>query len=301
MWTWEFVLALIAGTFAIVATVISAIVLIEQRTSLKNEIGTIRKTDTKAAIESADLDTLGRHLVERLGAASVSNFSRSDELQLDFQDAFGAVRAYLNQPGYRSVPAAEVDQPAEVPTVDAIEQDDEWNTLARARRDLERVLRDRAGTVGTKMLSLPQLIEAAKRTELIDDDEGSAVAHALRVAARSIHGEDVSPSEAANAAAAMTGLALRLRHPQQEDPDGTATKKATSRNRIVRPTDGGWAVEEPTSKRVVARTKSQKEAVDRARDIVYKAGGGEVYIYGRDGVIRGRDTVASRRHGDPRV
>ena len=65
-----------------------------------------------------------------------------------------------------------------------------------------------------------------------------------------------------------------------------------NRRHVVPNPDGGWDVTAPGSKRVSAHTDTQKQAQDRARDIVHNAGGGEVVIHGRDGQIRDSDTVA---------
>ena len=37
---------------------------------------------------------------------------------------------------------------------------------------------------------------------------------------------------------------------------------------------------------------TQKEAIDAARELLYKQGGGELSIHGEDGKIREKDTIA---------
>ena len=67
---------------------------------------------------------------------------------------------------------------------------------------------------------------------------------------------------------------------------------AQENNRHVVPNpNGGWDVVAPNADRASAHRDTQAEAVDRARDIVTNAGGGEVRIHGRDGKIRDTDTV----------
>lgn len=70
-----------------------------------------------------------------------------------------------------------------------------------------------------------------------------------------------------------------------------------NRRHVVPNANGGWDVVAPGSKRASARTATQRQAQDRARDIVRNAGGGEVCIHGRDGKIRDSDTV--RPGNDP--
>jgi hypothetical protein len=70
--------------------------------------------------------------------------------------------------------------------------------------------------------------------------------------------------------------------------------KAQSPNRrIAGPhSEGGWQVASPGGSRASVRTDTQKEAVDRAKEIVGNLpGGGEVSIQGRDGKIRQAITV----------
>ena len=71
-----------------------------------------------------------------------------------------------------------------------------------------------------------------------------------------------------------------------------ATKKS---HHVVRNPDGGWDVKKPGAKRASAHTDTQAEAEKRAKQIVRKAGGGEVRIHGRDGRIRDSDTVPPAR------
>lgn len=65
-----------------------------------------------------------------------------------------------------------------------------------------------------------------------------------------------------------------------------------NRRHVVRNSDGGWDVKKPGASRASAHADTQKKAIDRAKDIVRNAGGGEVRVHGRDGKIRNSDTVA---------
>lgn len=67
---------------------------------------------------------------------------------------------------------------------------------------------------------------------------------------------------------------------------------ANDNNRHVVPNpDGGWDVVKPGSDRASAHRGTQAEAINRAKEIVGNAGGGEVNIHGRNGQIREKDTV----------
>ena len=53
----------------------------------------------------------------------------------------------------------------------------------------------------------------------------------------------------------------------------------------------GWAVRKPGSDRASDVFDTQRDAIDRAREIVGNNGGGEVRIQGRDGRWRDSDTI----------
>lgn len=63
-------------------------------------------------------------------------------------------------------------------------------------------------------------------------------------------------------------------------------------DRWVIPHDGGWAVAKEDRERVSARFDTQAEAIDRAREIIHNAGGGELIVQAEDGSIRQKSTVA---------
>lgn len=60
---------------------------------------------------------------------------------------------------------------------------------------------------------------------------------------------------------------------------------------------GGWDVKKPGAGKSSGHFDTQGKAIDRAREIVKRGGGGEVTIHGRDGRIRDSDTVP--RGNDP--
>lgn len=68
---------------------------------------------------------------------------------------------------------------------------------------------------------------------------------------------------------------------------------------VVPDANGGWKVEKPGGSRASAHANTQQEAINRAREIVHNAGGGEVVIHGRDGAIRDKDTIAPGNDPNP--
>ena len=62
--------------------------------------------------------------------------------------------------------------------------------------------------------------------------------------------------------------------------------------RIVAPRpDGQWEVKKPGADRASGVFDTQRDAIQRGKEIVGNSGGGEVQIRGRDGRIRDSDTV----------
>ena len=62
-------------------------------------------------------------------------------------------------------------------------------------------------------------------------------------------------------------------------------------NRFVTRRSDGWAVIGPNAERASEVLPTQREAEERAKEIVSNLGGGEVVIQGRDGRWRDSDTV----------
>jgi hypothetical protein len=73
---------------------------------------------------------------------------------------------------------------------------------------------------------------------------------------------------------------------------------STNRHVVPNP-DGGWDVKKPDAQRSSSHQPTQAEAINRAREIVQNAGGGEVVTHGRDGRIRDSDTIAPGNDPNP--
>lgn len=73
--------------------------------------------------------------------------------------------------------------------------------------------------------------------------------------------------------------------------------KGNDNDRYVVPNSerGGWDVVKEDHERASAHTRTKKEAVDRAREIVENLGGGEVRQAKRDGTFGDSDTT---KHGN---
>ncbi len=65
-----------------------------------------------------------------------------------------------------------------------------------------------------------------------------------------------------------------------------------TRRHVVPVPGGGWNVVKPGAKRISSHHDTEALAESRARDIVTKAGGGEIVIHRMDGSIRRTDQVS---------
>lgn len=71
-------------------------------------------------------------------------------------------------------------------------------------------------------------------------------------------------------------------------------------NRHVVPNpDGGWDVKAPGADRASSHHQTQREAEQRAKEIVRNLGGGEVRVHDERGRIRDSDTVKPGRDPNP--
>lgn len=68
---------------------------------------------------------------------------------------------------------------------------------------------------------------------------------------------------------------------------------------VVPNPEGGWDLVKPDAQRSSAHRDTQVEAINRAREIIHNAGGGELRIHGRDGQIRDSDTIAPGNDPNP--
>ena len=167
--------------------------------------------------------------------------------------------------------------------------DDDWALLARLRRDLERNLRIRldVSTDGPR-LAAGQLVARAKSQGLVSASEARELEGAVRTANYAIHGEVVQPDAVVSAANVIGSYLAKSEVPV---PARSLQPKTATMRHVVPDSEGGWKVTSPNSQKSSARFSSQADAISRAREIVHKAGGGEVIIHGRDGTMRDRDTV----------
>ncbi len=72
----------------------------------------------------------------------------------------------------------------------------------------------------------------------------------------------------------------------------------TEQRHVVKDGDD-WVVKKPGAERVSSRHDTQREADQRAAEILRKAGGGERVTHGVDGRIRSKDTIAPGHDPNP--
>jgi hypothetical protein len=88
--------------------------------------------------------------------------------------------------------------------------------------------------------------------------------------------------------------AISSGYPLDEQESRSVRGVARSRRYTVRPTDRGWEVRREGAWRSSSSVATKGEAVNRARELARKSGGGEVIVHARDGTIRERNTIGPR-------
>jgi hypothetical protein len=76
------------------------------------------------------------------------------------------------------------------------------------------------------------------------------------------------------------------------------TSKPNNSRHIVPSDKGGWDVRKPNASRASSHHDTQADAINRGRDAIRNAGGGELNIHGKNGAIRAKDTIP--KGNDPR-
>lgn len=74
--------------------------------------------------------------------------------------------------------------------------------------------------------------------------------------------------------------------------------KGKDRN-VFKGADGEWKNKRQDADRVSSSHKTQKEAEQAARGMLYNQGGGELITHGMDGRIRSKDTIAPGNDPNP--
>ncbi|KDP89766.1 MULTISPECIES: DUF2188 domain-containing protein [Clavibacter] len=67
---------------------------------------------------------------------------------------------------------------------------------------------------------------------------------------------------------------------------------------VVPSENGGWNVQAPGAGRASSHHDRQADAINRAREIIGNAGGGELVTHNRESKIRAKDTIP--KGNDPR-
>ena len=68
---------------------------------------------------------------------------------------------------------------------------------------------------------------------------------------------------------------------------------------VYKRSDGKWANRRNDGQRASSLHSTRKDAIEAAKGLLHKQGGGELTITGRDGKIRSKDTIAPGNDPNP--
>jgi hypothetical protein len=190
------------------------------------------------ALESDDLETLGKYLLGDIGSVRVTDIIRDAQVQRRTAKAMSRVQAFLasapSDPGTAhpdadagAVNLEEPRAPRQLEkAVNEVLAGEVWNGLAYMRRYIEVLLKHSHPELRKARLGAGQLITSAARRDLIPPEAVAPLRYAVGIANRAVHGEPVEVGIALEAIdAAEAGLAMINEFRGQADnasdlPDG---------------------------------------------------------------------------------
>jgi hypothetical protein len=145
-------------------------------------------------------------------------------------------------------------------------------------------------------MSLQQMVGEAREQGVLETNDADELLGAVRVTGAALSGQPLSEGQLGSAVDTIRSRLTKSSPTRRAKP----TKPAGAEYHVF-PSDGKWVVRAANASRASAHFSNQTDAINRARDIVHNAGGGEVAVHGRDGRIRDKDTVSPKdpNRGDP--
>lgn len=167
----------------------------------------VQRLDTEAqdrAINSSDMATLGRYLLEDIGTVRVSDVVSDKQVRSRTWQAFSRVAQFVGEPGDADADAAAdgagrtgVGGSGELTSEELriarerILGGEVWNGLALMRRHVEMSIRESEPSLQSARMGTGQLISAAEKVGLVPGDVLPQLRYAVGVANKAIHGEPV--------------------------------------------------------------------------------------------------------------
>lgn len=151
------------------------------------------------AIDSSDIETLGKYLFEDIGGVRVSDVVSDDRVRGRTLRAFSQVTLFIG--GEPTTDSGEPTATATSPQTLAADElntareqilaGDVWNGLALMRRHLEIAIRQSDPQLEAARMGAGQLITAAVRIGALPQEVVPQLRYAVNVANKAIHGEPV--------------------------------------------------------------------------------------------------------------
>lgn len=185
----------------------------------------VQRLDAEAqdrALNSSDIATLGKYLVDDIGAVRVSDVVSDEQVRNRAWQAFSRVAQFVGEPtdgggdGTAAVhPSEKIASTDLLAARDQILRGEVWNGLALMRRQVEILLRQSDPSLQSARMGAGQLISAAERVGSLPRGVVPQLRYAVGVANKAIHGE---PVDVGVALEALQSADYALQHiPVQQD------------------------------------------------------------------------------------
>ncbi len=190
---------------------------LRERLQQRRVLTTIAAEDKAGGVQAMDLPALQTYLFDTLGSMSIHEYARDHDAQQFVARAVDRVEEFLEEGNRGAIDTPRADHLTMAAY--AIEHGDLVAGLARLRLAIELRLRDLALEAGlpAERAAGGRLIEMLRRANLLDPQTSDALAYAVRVGNRAVHGEAVEVGQAQEALY-VTGRALEALSGGADEP-----------------------------------------------------------------------------------
>jgi hypothetical protein len=195
---WVQVVTVSSTAVGLVTVAAETIFLVAASRRLSRDVLRLTEDARRNAINSSNLQVLGKYLVDDVGSVRISDVVSSEDVGLRTFQAFAAVRRFVDKPeetpGDEEAPwtSPEVVMSDELRDARLMVLAGEiWNGLALMRRNLEIVLRALDPALAKSRMGAGQLISRVEKSGHLAPEAAHHLRYAVQVANRAVHGDEI--------------------------------------------------------------------------------------------------------------